>query len=292
MSAFQGSKINPTRFHRTQIKYYLFLILLAVFMILPIIFMFSQALKPLNELFLYPPRFLVENPTFKNFYDLINVTSVTVIPMTRFLFNSIVMTGSVVALSILISAMAGFALSKMQFKSKKAIFEANIIALMFVPASVAIPRYLIVNQLGLTDNMLGHIIPLIAMPVGLFLIKQFVDQTPNDLIEAAKIDGAGNFGVFWKIVLPIIRPAMATVAILAFQMAWNNTETSEIYMNKETLRTFAFYMTTLTGTGLENRVAGQGIAAAAALIMFVPNLIIFVFLQSRVIDTMAHSGLK
>ncbi|UVI29077.1 carbohydrate ABC transporter permease [Paenibacillus spongiae] len=291
MSSFHGSKANPTRFHRSQIKYYLFLILLAVFMILPIVFMFSQALKPLNELFLYPPRFLVENPTFKNFYDLMNVTSVTVIPMTRFLFNSIVMTGSVVVLSIVISAMAGFALSKMQFKSKKIIFEANIIALMFVPASVAIPRYLIVNELGLTDNMLGHIIPLLAMPVGLFLIKQFVDQIPNDMIEAASMDGATNFIIFRKVVIPVIMPALATVAILAFQMAWNNTETSEIYMNKETLRTFAFYMTTLTGN-LENKVAGQGIAAAAALIMFVPNLIIFVFLQSRVMDTMAHSGLK
>jgi ABC-type glycerol-3-phosphate transport system permease component len=291
MSSFQGSKINPTRFHRSQMKYYLFLILLAVFMVLPIVFMFSQAMKPLNELFLYPPRFFVENPSFKNFYDLINVTSVTVIPMTRFLFNSIVMTGSVVLLSIMISAMAGFALSKMQFKSKKIIFEANIIALMFVPASVAIPRYLIVNQLGLTDNMLGHIIPILAMPVGLFLIKQFVDQTPNDLIEAAQIDGASNFSVFLKIIIPIIRPALATVAILAFQLAWNNTETSEIYMNKEALRTFAFYMTTLTGN-LENKVAGQGIAAAAALIMFIPNLVIFIFLQSKVIDTMAHSGLK
>jgi ABC-type glycerol-3-phosphate transport system permease component len=260
-------------------------------MLLPIVFMFSQAMKPIDELFLYPPRFFVENPTFKNFYDLFNVTSVTVIPMTRFLFNSIVVTSIVVFLSITISAMAGFALSKLEFKSKKIIFEANIIALMFVPAAMAIPRYFIVDALGLTDNLLGHIIPILAMPVGLFLIKQFVDQIPNELIQSASIDGASNFTLFRKIILPIIMPALATVAILAFQMAWNNTETSEIYMNNETLRTFAFYMTTLTGN-LENRVAGQGIAAAAALIMFVPNLIIFIFMQSRVIDTMAHSGLK
>ncbi|EXX86712.1 ABC transporter permease [Paenibacillus darwinianus] len=291
MSSFQGSKINPATFNRSQIKFYLFLIALAVFMIMPIVFMFSQSLKPINELFLYPPRFFVDNPSLKNFYDLINVTSVTVIPMTRFLFNSIVVTGAVVFLSIVISAMAGFALSKLKFKSKGVIFEANIIALMFVPASVAIPRYLIVDGLGLTDNMLGHIIPLLAMPVGLFLIKQFVDQIPNDLIEAAAMDGAGNFTVFRKVIIPVIMPALATVAILAFQTAWNNTETSEIYMNTETLRTFAFYMTTLTGN-LENKVAGQGIAAAAALIMFVPNLIIFVIMQSRVLDTMAHSGLK
>lgn len=291
MSSFQGSKINPTRFHKSQIGYYLFLTLLSVFMVLPIIFMFSQALKPIDELFLYPPRFLVINPTMKNFHDLLNVTSVTVIPMTRFLFNSIIVTSAVVLLSIVISAMAGFALSKLQFKSKALIFEANIIALMFVPAAVAIPRFFIVDRLGLTDNLLGHIIPLLAMPVGLFLIKQFVDQIPNDLIEAASIDGASNTLVFRKIIIPMIMPAMATVAILSFQMAWNNTETSEIFMNKESIRTFAFYMTTLTGN-LENRVAGHGIAAAAALVMFVPNLIIFIFMQSKVIDTMAHSGLK
>jgi ABC-type glycerol-3-phosphate transport system permease component len=260
-------------------------------MVLPIVFMFSQALKPIDELFLYPPRFFVMNPTFKNFYDLFNVTNVTVIPMTRFLFNSIIVTGCVVLLSLLISAMAGFALSKLEFKLKKLIFEANIIALMFVPAAVAIPRYFIVDKLGLTDNLLGHVFPLLAMPVGLFLIKQFVDQIPNDLIEASSIDGAGNWTIFTKVVLPIVTPALATVAILAFQLAWNNTETSEIFMNKETLRTFAFYMTTLTGN-LENRVAGQGIAAAAALIMFIPNLLIFIFMQSKVIDTMAHSGLK
>jgi len=200
-------------------------------------------------------------------------------------------TASVVLLGVVISAMAGYALSKMQFKTKKLIFEANIIALMFVPAAVAIPRYFIVNALGLTDNLLGHVIPLLAMPVGLFLIKQFIDQIPNELIEAASIDGASHFLIFARIIVPIIMPALATVAILSFQASWNNTETSEIYMNRETLRTFAFYMTTLTGN-LENRVAGQGVAAAAALIMFIPNLLIFIIMQSRVMDTMAHSGLK
>lgn len=292
MSSFQAAKINPAKLHRSQIVFFLLLILLSLFMILPIIFMFSQALKPLNELFLFPPRILVSNPTLQNFYELLNVVDPNVIPVTRFLLNSFAVAGSVVALSVVLSAMAGFALSKMEFKSKKIIFEANIVALMFVPPAVGIPRYLIISKLGLLDNTLGHILPLLAMPVGLFLIKQFVDQLPNDLLEAAKIDGAGHFGIFWKIVLPVIKPAIATVAILAFQLAWTNTETSELYMTNETIRTFAFYVSTLTGANYENQVAAQGIAAAAALLMFIPNLIIFIFLQSRVMDTMAHSGLK
>lgn len=291
MASFHGGKINPTRFDRSQIKFYLFLGFLSVFMLLPIVFIFSQALKPIDELFLYPPRFFVLKPTLKSITDLFRETSATAIPMTRYLFNSIIVTGAVVGISMIISAMAGFALSKLDFKMKRVLFEANILALMFVPAAVSIPRYFIVDRLGLTNNMFGHIIPVLAIPVGLFLIKQFVDQIPDALLEAAAIDGAGNFLIFRTVVLPMIKPALATVMILSFQMAWNNTETSEVYMSSETLKTLAFYMSTLTGN-LENQVAGRGVAAAAALLMFVPNLIIFIFMQSKVIDTMAHSGLK
>nr|WP_255654607.1 carbohydrate ABC transporter permease [Cohnella sp. REN36] len=187
--------------------------------------------------------------------------------------------------------MTGYALSKKKFKLRKTLFEINTIALMFVPAAVTIPRYLIVEKLGLINTYWGHVLPLLALPVGVFLVKQFVDQIPNELIEAAAIDGARDTAVFLRIVMPLIKPAMATVAILAFQTVWNNAETSSLYMSKETLKTFAFYMTTLSTT-IGNNVAGQGVAAAAALVMFVPNLIIFIFMQSKVMDTMAHSGLK
>jgi ABC-type glycerol-3-phosphate transport system permease component len=293
MASFHGTKINPSKFHISQLKFFMFLVPLSVFMGLPLVFIFSQALKPIDELFLYPPRFFVEKPTLMNFVDLFKETSVTVIPMTRYLFNSIVISCSIVFASVMISTMAGFALSKLDFKMKKIIFEVNIIALMFVPAAVAIPRYFIINNIGLTDNMFGHILPVLAMPVGLFLIKQFIDQIPDALIEAARVDGATNFYIFRKLIVPMVIPAIATVSILAFQMAWNNTETSEIFMNQESLKTFAFYMSTLAGNmGNDNTVAGQGMAAAASAIMFLPNLIIFLIMQSKVIDTMAHSGIK
>jgi len=235
----------------------------------------------------------VQRPTFDNFAELFRVTDITVIPKTKYLFNSLVVTVAVVFLSIAISAMTGFALSKKKFKLKKVIFEINIIALMFVPAAVSIPRYLVVEKLGLTDNLLGHILPMLALPVSVFLVKQFVDQIPDALLEAGALDGANDFYMFRHIVVPMIMPALSTVAILSFQMAWNNTETSALYMSKETLKTFAFYMSTLTtASTMENNVAGQGMAAAAALLMFIPNLLIFIFMQSKVMDTMAHSGLK
>lgn len=289
--SFKSTKINPDGFHISQWKFYTILIALSAFMVLPIIFMFSQALKPIDELFLYPPRFLVDKPTMQNFTDLVAQTSKTLVPMSKYLFNSVIVTGSVVLLTCLISGMAGYALSKKEFMMKKVVFEANIIAMMFVPAAVTIPRYFIIDKLGLTDNMLGHILPLLALPVSVFLVKQFVDQIPDSLIDAASIDGANDFILFKSIILPMIKPALATVAILSFQMSWNNVETSVIYMNDENIKTFAFYMSTLVSQ-IENNIAGQGMAAAAALLMFIPNLIIFIFMQSKVINTMAHSGLK
>jgi len=291
MASFQGNKINPGRLGLGQIKFFAFLIPLGAIMILPIVFMFSQALKPLDELFLFPPTFIVQKPTFDNLSTLLSLKDMSVIPVTKYLFNSIVVSSVVVALSLLSSAMTGYALSKKKFRLRKLLFEINTIALMFVPAAVTIPRYLVVEKIGLINTYGGHILPLLALPVGVFLVKQFVDQIPNELIEASAIDGARDYAVFTKIVLPLIKPAMATVAILAFQSVWNNAETSSLFMSKETLKTFAFYMTTLTTT-VGNNVAGQGVAAAAALIMFIPNLIIFIFMQSKVMDTMAHSGLK
>jgi ABC-type glycerol-3-phosphate transport system permease component len=158
---------------------------------------------------------------------------------------------------------------------------------------VTIPRFLIIAKMGLIDSFLVHILPGLAMPVGVFLLKQFMDTVPNEVIEAAQIDGASDLQIYWRIILPMVRPALATMAILTFQATWNNADTSALYINIESLKTFAFYLSTLSATTAgANPVAGQGMAAAAALIMFLPNLIIFIFLQSQVMSTMSHSGLK
>lgn len=292
MASFHGSKINPDRFHKSQLKFYAILIPISILMLLPIVYIFSHALKPIDELFAYPPRFFVQKPTVQNFQDLVQNSNDTGVPMSRYLFNSIVVTSIVVLFTIIISTMAGFALSKKQFKLKKTLFEINTLALMFVPAAVTIPRYLLMDEIGLLNTFVAHIFPLLAMPVGLFLVKQFIDQIPDELIEAAKIDGANDFQIFSKIIVPLVKPAIATIAILSFQAVWNNAETSTLFVDDENLKTFAFYMSTLAVDTGGNTVAGQGMAAAAALIMFVPNLVIFIFMQSKVMNTMAHSGIK
>lgn len=289
--SFKQTRINPPGFHKSQIKFYLYLIPLAVVMLLPIVYIFSTAFKPIEELFAYPPRFFVSKPTLDNFKQLFTTTSNTQIPITRYLLNSIFVTSIVLFLSVVFSSMAGYALSKHRFAGKNALFETNTLALMFVATAVSIPKYLIISALGLTNTIWAHILPIIAIPVGLFLVKQFIDQIPNDVIEAARIDGASEFTIYWKIILPIIKPALATVAILSFQAVWNNVETSQLYIDQDSLKTFAFYMSNLaSGTG--NTVAGAGMAAASSLIMFVPNLVMFIILQKNVMNTVAHSGLK
>ena len=263
MSSFQGSKINPSRFSLSQLKIYAYLVPLAAVMLLPIIYIFSTAFKPMDELFAYPPRFFVQKPTMDNFLDISSYIESSGIPLSRYL----------------------------SFRGKGILFTINTMALMFVPQAVQIPRYLIIEKSHLIDNFLILFLPLLAMPVGLFLVKQFIDQVPDALIEAARIDGAGDFRIVTSIIAPIVKPALATVAILAFQASWNNAEISTYYVNNDMMRTFAFYLSSMI-VGMGNNVAGRGILAAATLVMFIPNLLIFIFMQNKVLNTMAHSGIK
>jgi ABC-type glycerol-3-phosphate transport system permease component len=287
---FRAIKINPDHFNLGQLPFLLMVLPIATFMILPLLYIFNHAFKPFDELIEYPPRFFVRRPTFDNLVELFDAATTTGIPVSRYLFNSIIITVSVVLLSIFLSTLTGYALSKMKFHVNKYISQINTIAMMFVGTAVVIPRYIIVENLGLIDNFFVHIIPMIAIPVGLFLVKQFIDQIPNKLIEAAKIDGASHFKIYLTIILPLIKPAIATIAILSFQAVWNNADISSTYINSDSLKTFAYYMATLSSSS--NVVAGAGMSAVATLIMFIPNLVIFIFLQSKVMSTMVHSGIK
>lgn len=288
--AYKGNRINPKKFEKGQLKIILAVLPLVLFMGLPIIFIFSHAFKPMEELFAFPPKFFVSKPTFDNFSKLFKASRMAGIPMSRYVFNSLLVTGIVVIGSIILSTAAGFALSKLKFKGKYVLMEINQGALMFVAVAVMIPRYLTINFLGITNTYLAHILPWLATPVALFLIKQFIDQVPDSLIEAAYIDGAGDFKVYTKIILPMIKPAIATATILIFQQVWVDLGTSNYYVNDEGIKTLAFYMNTLANAN--NTVAGQGMAAAASLIMFLPNLIMFILLQKSIMNTMAHSGIK
>ena len=281
--------INPSGFNKNQIKIYAYIIPIAIIMALPIVYNIVTAFKPIDELFAYPPRFYVKNPTFDNFNRLFEISSGTSIPASRYLFNTIAITVLTMIGNVWISVCVGFVLSKKRFRAKNALLQINNAALMFVSAAVTIPTYFVIVYTGLQDNFLVNVLPALVAPTGVFLTKQFIDQLPDALIEAAIIDGANDYKIIAKIIFPLVKPAMSTVMILSFQGAWTNTLASNLYLDNETYKTFAYYMSTLSTGGT---VSTAGVAAAGTLIMFLPNLIIFVILQSGVMNTMAHSGIK
>ncbi len=290
--ARSGITFNPDRYNKDQNGFHAFLILLSIFMGLPIVFVFNHAFKPFSELFQYPPKFFVRNPTIENFARLISFSEESGIPVSRYIFNSIFTTTVVVVFSIVLSSLAAFALSKLEFKGKELLNKINQYSLMFVPVAVAIPRFLILINIGIYNTYWAHILPLLAMPVGLFLVKQFMDtNVPQELIEAARIDGADNWRIWWNIAIPLVKPALVTVAILAFQISWMNMEGSNLFVDQEALRTLPFYMSTVISQQ-GNIVVTAGVGAAAQLIMFVPNIIIFIIMQNKVMASMATSGIK
>ena len=270
------------RTERSNIVVYLMLLPMVVLAVLPILYIVFTAFKPMGELFAYPPKFITTRPTFDNFTKLFEASENTVFPLSMYLFNSIVSTVSVVVLGMFISLSAAFVLSKKRFRGRQLIFKLNTLSMMFVATAVSIPRYLIVKEVGLLDTFFANIIPLLAAPISVLL--------PDALIESARIDGANDYQILFKIIMPLVKSALATVAILLFQNAWNSMEASNLFITTESYKTFAFYMHSLSAAG--NGVAGAGMSAAAALLMFVPNVVLFVSMQSRVMSTMAHSGLK
>ena len=290
MATTKGQKINPKKFEIGQLKIILIVLPLVIFMGMPIIFIINHAFKPMEELFAFPPTFFVRNPTLENFSKLIKFYDGSGIPLSRYIFNSIIVTVITVGLALLLTTMSAFALAKIRFKGRNMLSHINQIAIMFVSTAVLIPRYLVICNLGLIDNLFAHILPLVAMPVALFLVKQFVEQVPDSLLEAAYMDGATELDVYLKVILPMIRPAIATAAILVFQQVWTNMETSSYFFSDDSMKTLTFSMNTLVNAN--NTVAGQGMSAAASLIMFVPNLVLFVILQNKVMNTMANSGIK
>ncbi|MCR5476982.1 MAG: carbohydrate ABC transporter permease [Lachnospiraceae bacterium] len=290
MAKLKGKRVDPKSFSRDQIKFYVILIPIAVFMILPVVFMANEAFKPLGELYAFPPTLIVKEPTLNNFKKLFALSGTTGVPMTRYLLNSVFITAVTVVLNIYITVACAFVLSKKsQYRVTRWFFSLNQMALMFVQVAVTVPRYIMIVRLGMIDTWAAHIFPLIAMPIGIFLMKQFIDDVPDALIEAAYVDGAGNFTVIRKIIIPMTRPAIATVAILTFQAAWQATEASNNFINSDVMKTIYYYLNALQ---TNNAVAAKGVVAAGTILLFLPNLIMFICMQSKVMSTMSHSGIK
>ena len=270
---------------------YIVLTILALATLLPIVYMVSTAFKPLEEMFLYPPRFFVSHPTIRNFVELLLAIDSFSVPFTRYLFNSLFVAIMTVTGSLVVSSLAAYPLAKYpRMPGAKLFFTVIVSALMFAPEVTQIPRYLIVDRLGMIDTYAGLIVPSLAGTYGLFLMKQFMEQLPTELIEAAKVDGASEWRIFWQIVMPLVRPAWITLIIFSFIGTWNDFFTPLIFTRSEQMKTLPLMMSSIGGG--PGVVARYGAVAAASLVITLPTLIIFVLLQRYVMQTMAYSGIK
>jgi len=279
-------KRKPNRSIAGDIALYLFLLLVAMVMVFPIVYAVSSALKPLDELFKFPPRVFAQHPTLDNFSDLFVTMGKSWVSFSRYLFNTVFITFVGTAGHLIIASMGAFVLAKYEFPGNQMFFKIVTVAMMFTGYVTQIPNYLILNKLGWIDTYWAIIIPAFASPMGLFLMKQFMEGLPTSLIEAAHIDGANEWKVFAGIVMPNVKPAWMTLIIFSVQALWNNKASTYIY--SEERKTLVYALQQIQGGGIAR--TGQG-AAVLVVVMIVP-IIIFIFSESQILETMASSGLK
>lgn len=277
---------KPNRSRGGDVGIYLILILFGAFFAYPLIFAINNAFKPLDEIFLFPPKLFVQKPTLDNFQDLFVIMGKSWVPFSRYIFNTVFITAAGTIGHLIIASMGAFVLAKYKFPGSKLFFQLVILALMFSTYVTAIPNYLIMTKLHWVDTYLAVIIPAFASPMGLFLMKQFMEGIPDSLIEAAKIDGAKEGAVFMRVVMPMVKPAWLTLIIFSIQNLWNNKASNFIY--SEELKTLPYALQQIINGG----VARAGVGAAVSLFMMIVPVGIFIFAQSNIIETMATSGIK
>ena len=269
-----------------------FMIFLVAFTALPLIYIVNAAFKPLDELFLFPPTFFVKHPTGKNFRDLVISLGSSTVPFLRYVFNSVFVSLCVVVGTVIISSTAAFALSKLELPFKAFWFNLIISALMFSNHVTTIPRYLVIESMGLYNSYTALILPQIAVAYNVFLMKQFLDQYPDQIMEAAHIDGAGDFLTFIKIVFPGQKPVVATMVVLTFVSCWNDFFSPLVYTSSQTMKTLPLALQTISGGAGASSVSQAGAVSAASLLMILPVIIIFTLMQGKVMETMTQSGIK
>ena len=283
---FRLGKKRLNRSRAANVMIFILLAFVGAFMALPLVYAIVNAFKPLEEFYVFPPRFYVINPTLDNFSDLYKLVSNLWVPFSRYVFNSVFVSVVATVGCIFIATTAAYVVSKHEFPGKRGLDVIIIIALLFNSKVIGIPQYIIMSKLGWINTYLAIIAPVLSMSLGIFLMRQFMAMVPNEVIESGRIDGAGEMRICWKIVAPMVMPAMITVAIFAFQTIWNNSGTGFIY--SESIKVMPMVLTQIS-TG---NIARAGVGAAASLIMLIPPVALFVLFQSRIIETMSTSGIK
>ena len=272
--------------HAGTVMIFIFLLVLGAFMILPVYLAVVMSLKPSQEWFIFPPKLYAMDPTLDNFREMFRSAGKLWVPFSRYAANSVLVTVSVTLAQCFTASMAAFVLAKGKFRGSKFLNSVIVVSLLYQSNVIYIVQYMVISKLGMIDTYLALILPNIATPVGVFLMRQSISQIPDAVIEAAKVDGAGMFRICWEVVMPNQKPALMTLVIFAFQAAWNIQ--SNTYVFDESLKTLPTAVAQAAASG----IARQGVAMAAAVFMLIPPVIVFMAAQKNVIETMAHSGIK
>lgn len=258
----------------------------ALFMSLPMIYTICQAFKPLNELFIFPPQFFPRHPTLDNFRDLFILMGQSWVPVTRYLFNSLLIVGLGTAGNVLLGSLCAYALAKHYFPGKRLINNLILFSLMFAGSVLLIPHYLTMSFLGWINTYAAIVVPAWGATLGVFLMRNFIEHMVHDtLLEAARIDGASEFYCYWRVVMPIVRPAWLTLIILSFQQLWGND--GSLFLYAEELKPLPYALNQIIGGG----VGRAGVAAAVSVILMVVPITIFLVNQSQIVQTMGTSGI-
>ena len=263
------------------------LTILGAFMFLPMLYVIMQSLKPLDELWMFPPRFYVMSPTLGNFGDLFSLMNESWVPFSRYIFNTVFITLCGTFGNLIIASMAAYALAKMKFPGKGFLFQIVVLSLMFHQTVNQLSNFIIMSALGMVDTYLAIIVPALAGTMGLYLMKQFMESSVADsVLESARLDGASEFRTFLTIAMPMVKPAWLTLIIESFKGLWNTG--ASIYIHSEELKTFNYAINQVVTAGVQR----AGAAAAATVVMMIVPITVFVLSQSQIIETMGSSGMK
>ncbi len=262
------------------------MIICGIFMVLPLVMIVNNALKPLDELYQFPPKIFVRNPTLENFSDLFVLMNDSWVPFSRYILNTIIITGGGMVGHVIVASLAAYPLAKHKFPGKDILFSMVVLSMMFSWTVTQIPQYMIISWMGINNNYLALILPAWSFGMGLYLMKQFMEQLPDSLMESARLDGASEWRIFWTIVMPNVKPAWLTLAIFQFQQMWGNT--GSLFLRDEELKPLQFSLQQITAGG----VARAGAAAAVTFIIAAVPITFFLICQSNVLETMATSGMK
>ncbi len=265
---------------------FILLLLFGFFSAYPLIMTVSNSFKPLDELFLFPPKLLPRNLTFDNFRDLSELMSQSWIPFTRYFFNTIFNTVVGTVGHVILASMCAYPLAKYKFPGRNIFFTIVVYSLMFAPQVTATPNYIIMSRIGLIDTPWAIILPALGSSLGLYLMKQFMEQIPDELIESAKIDGASEYRIYLQIAMPLVKPAWITLIILLFQRLWTNSGGSFIY--SEELKPVSYALSQIAQGSIER----AGTIAAVSFVMMIVPVTMFILSQSQILETFQTSGMK